>query len=99
MQADSLLSEPPGKDKVTQPGSCHTAVHRMTSSRMGGTGNIESQERPQSRKLRFGPSFPEAVTAKCSDVVGSDEGPGASGGWGAVSPSNVSPSVTHTFKH
>ena len=88
-QAVSLLSEPPGKEKVTQHGSCHTTAHRMTSSRMGGIGNLESQERPQSRKLRFRPSCQkrsqlnavmwwgvmrdqwQAVTAKCSDVVGS----------------------------
>ena len=61
LQVDSLLSEPPGKEKVTQRGSCHTIAHRMTSSRMGGTGNIETQERPQSRKFRFGPSCPKAV--------------------------------------
>ena len=69
----------------------------MTSSRMGGIGNLESQERPQSRKLRFRPSCQkrsqlnavmwwgvmrdqwQAVTAKHSDVVGSDEGPVANG--------------------
>lgn len=65
------------KERAPQPGSCCSRCQLQEDFIKGG-GHRRSRKPPEAAEHEtqvWGPNCPKAVLAKCSDLVGSDNGP------------------------